>query len=81
MKREFNSCTIVRTMMSEHYTLNINNGEKTLIKKSNETRPCGIPLFSGDNRKAGVCSSCAKGWETEGNVFATPAERARATKL
>jgi hypothetical protein len=32
-----------------------------------ETRPCGTPLFSQDERTIGVCRSCAGGWESDGN--------------
>lgn len=78
--REFNSCTIVRTFEREHYTLNIANGEKKFVSKETATEACNIPLFSRDDRANGICSACAKGWETEGNVFANEAEKARATK-
>lgn len=78
MTREFNSCTIIRTFDREHYTLNVSDGKRTFVKKETVTENCNIPLFSGDFRKVGVCRACADGWETEGNVFATPTERARA---
>lgn len=79
-KKEHDSCIILRTMEIEHNTLNIETGKWTFLRKSIETKPCGIPLFSTDDRAKGVCKSCKKGWEVDGNVFATEAEKKRATQ-
>lgn len=77
MKRKYiHSCPIMRVMRVTRYSLNINTGEQTLIGSEIETKPCATPTFGRP-----VCSSCATGWETDGNTFANDDERARAQAL
>jgi len=49
-------------MVVTHGTLNINTGEHKKTEAVWETKPCGHPLFSPDDRVHGICSSCASGW-------------------
>jgi hypothetical protein len=45
-----------------------------------ETKECDTPLFGDEERATGICRSCRRGWEVEGNRFATAAEKYRATQ-
>ena len=60
-------CSQLRRQLVTHSTLNIATGETTVGSQEWETRPCGIPLFSDDERKRGTCRSCAEGWTHEHN--------------
>src|SRR5690606_8452208 len=42
--------------------------------------PCGTPLFSGDNRKDGICRSCASGWTHPENYQLPPEECTRCSE-
>lgn len=42
--------------------MNTASGAYTETKAEWVTEPCGIPLFQEQERKTGVCRSCAKGW-------------------
>jgi len=79
----FNACTIMRTFVRGHYTLKLNSDEMPVRSGADtvHTEPCNIPLFADPERITGICASCRKGWEVEGNKFATDAERERATGL
>jgi hypothetical protein len=76
MKR-YSSCTIQRTWVEHHHTVNMLTGAATAGESLTVTGPCGIPLF-GERAEIGVCSSCASGWSVEGNCFADDLERERA---
>lgn len=71
-------CTIRRIKLITHGTL----AEGGFVESHQETReePCGTPLFLDDEKRRGVCRSCRKGWETEGNTFASEDERRLATE-
>lgn len=72
-------CTIRRTVKVTHYRVNMATGKRTKGRSEIVTEPCGVPLFSDEHRRTGVCDSCAKGWDVEGNRFANAKEKARAT--
>jgi hypothetical protein len=77
----YHSCIIVRTFERKHGHFNLNDPEEPIVYDRTETvtGPCNVPLFSDEERASGICKSCRKGWETEGNVFASETERQRAT--
>lgn len=56
------SCAVVRTILVTHGTIRFGTGEYTEHEKRWETKPCGGPLFGDDERRSGVCRSCARGW-------------------
>jgi len=59
--------------------LNLATGEMEMGAPESVVRACGAPLFSGDDRKHGVCRSCADGWNVPGNTV-TDAGRALLAK-
>lgn len=73
MKHE--NCTILRTVERKHFA---DIGDTQPTKVETVTERCGTPLFAGDNKEAGVCRSCAKGWEGDTNQFFNAAEKAKA---
>lgn len=76
----FNACTIVRTFIRKHYTLTFNSDDlQPAGPDTVHTEACNIPLFADAERASGICRTCHKGWEVEGNQFANNAERERAT--
>lgn len=77
MKR-FHDCTILRTFIRKYGTLNMATGASTSERQETVTEPCNLPLFGDVERKRGVCRSCAKGWEVDGNKFANDGERSKA---
>ena len=72
------SCTILRTFVRSHGTINLTTGKSSIDHSETVTEPCGVPLFSGDTQLTGVCRECAEGWEHPQNTFANEAERNRA---
>lgn len=72
-------CGIRRTASVTFGTLNMATGARVKRTTKIVTEPCGTPLFTDDERNAGICRTCSSGWEVAGNRFATPKERARAT--
>jgi hypothetical protein len=57
------SCHVERTRKVTHYTLNMMTGEQSPpLSEEMRTGPCNTPLFRDDERRCGVCASCAKGW-------------------
>lgn len=79
----YTSCTIKRV---REVTTNIKFGlvfgelDYSEALKEVRTEACGVPLFSDERAREGVCASCAKGHETDGNRFASDAERERAAR-
>jgi hypothetical protein len=69
------SCTIERRCKVTRYRWDPVTDAKTDTTTEIVVGPCGTPLFSDDNRAAGVCRSCLKGWEVPDNA---PTERGRA---
>ena len=61
------SCTVVRTALVRHGTINMATGATTAGDECWETGPCGAPLFNAEEQKAGVCRSCARGWTHPNN--------------
>ena len=64
------NCTIVRTFVRTHSTLNLNTGESVPSHSETVTEPCNAPLF-GKSAETGICRACASGWEAPGNLFAS----------
>jgi hypothetical protein len=64
-------CTIIRTFIVT--TMSPVTWEEQ--GKETVTGPCNTPLFGDEERRAGVCRSCRKGWEVEGNRFADDVQR------
>ena len=54
----FRDCTVERHMRLKRTILD--TGE--LVREWWETRECGSPLFSEEERATGVCRSCLRGW-------------------
>jgi hypothetical protein len=75
--RTYSNCTVLRTC---RVTSGVFRGGK-FVKAGTEvvTAPCGVPIFGDDERASGICRSCRRGWEIEGNRFANAEEKARAT--
>ena len=71
------NCTIARTFVRTHGTLNLGSGEVKENSRETVTEACGVPLF-GKDTKRGVCRACASGWEVPDNRFANATERERA---
>jgi hypothetical protein len=61
------SCTKMRRMLIRTSTLNMATGQRTETGEAWETRPCGVPMFSEVEKKAGICRSCANGWTHPNN--------------
>jgi len=64
------ACTVVRTCLVTRGTMNLTTGAFAEGEKAWETKPCGVPLFSEDERRAGTCKSCARGWNHPNNYRA-----------
>ena len=62
-----NSCTKQRRYLVTHSTLNMTSGESTQGKQEWIEEPCGKPLFGDEERKTGICKSCASGWTHPNN--------------
>jgi hypothetical protein len=62
------SCHVERRATITHSKLNIVTGVTTRGETEIVERECGTPLFGDRERKVGVCRSCLKGWEVEGNA-------------
>jgi hypothetical protein len=64
-------CPTLRHIRREHSSLNIFTGEVSGVEKVTwATEACSSPLF-GNDREAGICSSCAKGWQVPGSRLAS----------
>ena len=72
------NCTILRTFVRSHGTLNPITGKTDIERSETVTEPCGTPLFSGNTQLTGVCRECSEGWEHPRNTFANETERNRA---
>lgn len=77
--KQHSTCTIVRTIVVTHNTMNMVTGEMTAGRKETKTEPCNTPIFTDEERHTGICKACRQGWEVEGNKFASEAEKKRAT--
>lgn len=64
-------CTTVRRKLVKHGAVNLATGTYEARGATWETEPCGAPLFSDTDRKAGVCRSCASGWTHPDNFPAS----------
>ena len=71
-------CTIQRIKRVGHGTLSPATGGNTISHYTTEHEPCNVPLFADRERRTGVCDSCHRGWEVEGNRFASDDEGMRA---
>lgn len=60
-------CTQMRRMVIRRGTMDLATGTSTLDEGTVETRACGTPLFSDQERKTGICRSCASGWTHPNN--------------
>jgi len=67
------NCTKLRRMRIRHFELNITTGKSEDAEATWETRPCGVPLFSDEERKLSLCKSCQSGWTHPENY---PVEKA-----
>lgn len=72
-------CIVQRAYDVRRGTLNAETGEMLMGDPEPTIGPCNVPLFSGDDRKHGVCRSCADGWNVPGNTV-TDAGRALLAK-
>jgi hypothetical protein len=79
MKKYYSTCTILRTKFVEKYSFSMITGEAKLVSTETVVEEHGTPLFTDGETSTGICASCRKGWEVEGNTFANDEERARAT--
>lgn len=71
MKRKMShNCSVARTWLVTHGTLDLATGQTTEGEKEWRTGPCGSPLFGDTERKTGVCRACARGWEHPNNYSA-----------
>jgi hypothetical protein len=61
-------------MTITHGSFNLTTGEHKKGATEVVVRECGTPIFGDSGRASGICASCRKGWETEGNA---PTERGR----
>lgn len=74
----FHLCTVVRTVLVRHHSMDMTTGATTENVKPAEwvTGPCDTPLF-GNDTKTGICRSCRDGWKVPDNYPANeprPAE-------
>jgi len=74
-KKQHHSCTVVRRKLVTRGTLNIATGVSEMGDGEWVTEPCNVPLFGDEERKIGVCRSCASGWTHEHNYPITEAEK------
>lgn len=65
--KRYDSCTKMRRMFIQNFTLSMATGERTLVGEEWVTRECGVPLFGDDETKTGICRSCANGWTHPNN--------------
>lgn len=68
----FHDCQVERTKRVRTGSLTA-NGPK-FDSEADVVEACGTPLFSDDECKRGICKSCLRGWEVEGN---RPTEKGR----
>lgn len=73
-------CTILRVIHKKHYTMKLGGdaSDMELVSEETVTEACNVPLFGEEEKIRGVCRGCRKGWEVEGSLFATEAEKQRA---
>lgn len=76
----FSACTVLRVKKVRHGTMTFGSGETEMTHMTVETEPCGTPLFKEDETRAGICRSCAGGWNVDANRFVDDAERRRAVE-
>ncbi len=66
--KQHSSCTRVRHMKITHMMMTLSLCAQDVQTRDDServewvTRECGTPLFGDEERKAGVCRSCASGW-------------------
>ena len=78
MTTRYSNCTILRIKLERHGHFSCDTGEIVFDREETVTEACGTPLF-GAHTQTGICRSCERGWEVEGNRFANQTERDRAT--
>lgn len=64
------ACTVLRTVLVTHKTVTLGTGEVTARRQAWETKPCGASLWSDEERLAGVCRVCTRGWSHPNNYRA-----------
>lgn len=60
-------CKIERRILVTHGTLDLATGASNIERRELETRACGTPLFSEQERAVGACKSCLSGWTHKHN--------------
>lgn len=61
------SCTQMRRILVKSGTMSMSTGKTEMTSENWETRACGAPLFSEEERQRGTCRSCHSGWTHEHN--------------
>lgn len=64
------NCTVLRRMLLTNSAFSPTTGATTPTGEEWITQPCGAPLFYTPERTAGVCQSCANGWNHPNNYRA-----------
>jgi hypothetical protein len=62
LMKPHHSCTVVRRVLVSTGHVNLATGKTEMTGEHWETGPCGIPLFSEEESRSGICRSCASGW-------------------
>jgi hypothetical protein len=68
VKSKYSLCIVEREKLVTRYALNLATGQKTLKYTSTEIENCNTPLFGEREKASGVCTSCYKGIEMDGNM-------------
>jgi len=76
----YSICNIQRKKVIEHGRFT-STGKFEITGTEIVIEPHGTPLFTEAETTTGICKSCREGWEVEGSLFASQAERERATKV
>ena len=63
------NCPVLRRMVVTHGSLDLSSGKIVEGDRETVVRPCDAPLF-GAAREAGICRSCATGWQHPDNRVA-----------
>ncbi len=67
MKERPRDCGVMRHVLVTHGTLSTVTGAITAGKQEWVTRPCGVPIFTDEERNRGTCKGCHGGWEHPNN--------------
>lgn len=60
-------CRQLRRIYKKHKTVSFDTGAVTVVRSGWEILACSIPLTTQDEKRTGVCASCASGFSCEVN--------------